>query len=242
MSSIIASQLAAGRRVDARHQARGVVELGEAHRLGQPAGRVDGQHHDRAALLGRAHAPAPRRSSSCRPRRTRSRRRCGCARSPMHACRGRAPAGCWPGSCGTLLRRGARPARRARRGRRPRPAAAARTSAGRAPSAVRRSAFSSATRSACSRASSSSASTTPSRTPTPAASSPPATTSRGSSRPLAAAVSSACLEQRRAHRVDDDRRRRGSPAARQLLDRVARLLHRHLLEQGHQVHGGLRRA
>ena len=37
---------------DPRHRARGVVELGDAHRLGQPAGRVDGEHHDVPPALG----------------------------------------------------------------------------------------------------------------------------------------------------------------------------------------------
>jgi len=31
---------------DAVHQPGGVVQRGQAHRLGKPAGRVDGQHHD----------------------------------------------------------------------------------------------------------------------------------------------------------------------------------------------------
>ena len=37
---------------DARHRARGVVERLDPHRLGQPAGRVDGEHDDLAAALG----------------------------------------------------------------------------------------------------------------------------------------------------------------------------------------------
>ena len=48
-------QRAAGRPIDPGHRARGVVQLGQAHRLGEPAGRVDGQHDDRAA---RARPPA----------------------------------------------------------------------------------------------------------------------------------------------------------------------------------------
>ena len=41
-------------RRHAGHRPRGVVEGLDAHRLGQPARRVDGQHHDLAAALGGA--------------------------------------------------------------------------------------------------------------------------------------------------------------------------------------------
>ena len=61
MSSIIASSAAAGRGVDAGHRPRGVVELGEAQRLGQPAGRVDGEHDD---LRGRARPRAAPRAAA----------------------------------------------------------------------------------------------------------------------------------------------------------------------------------
>ena len=42
----------AGRGVDVLDGPGGVVQLGQAHRLGQPAGRVDGEDDDPAALLG----------------------------------------------------------------------------------------------------------------------------------------------------------------------------------------------
>ena len=44
---------AAGRGVDAGDGSGRVVELGQPHRLGEPAGRVDGEDDDPAALLGR---------------------------------------------------------------------------------------------------------------------------------------------------------------------------------------------
>ena len=48
-------QAAAGRGVDHRHRPRRVVQLADTERLGQPTGRVDGQHDDLAAGLGGAY-------------------------------------------------------------------------------------------------------------------------------------------------------------------------------------------
>ena len=39
---------------DSRNRARGVVEMGEPHRLGEPARRIDGEDADSPALLRRA--------------------------------------------------------------------------------------------------------------------------------------------------------------------------------------------
>ena len=69
---------AAGLGVDALDLARGVVQLGQAQRLGQPAGRVDGQHDGApAVLLGGPQRRARPRWWSCRRRRSRSRPRSG---------------------------------------------------------------------------------------------------------------------------------------------------------------------
>ena len=54
-------QRPAGLVADAGHRARGVVELGEPERLGQPPRRVDGEHDDAAPGLGRAQAERGRR-------------------------------------------------------------------------------------------------------------------------------------------------------------------------------------
>lgn len=54
-------QFAARRVVDALHPARDVVERVDAHRLGEPAGRVDREHDDLAAPLGRAQPQGGRR-------------------------------------------------------------------------------------------------------------------------------------------------------------------------------------
>ncbi len=45
---------AALRAVDGLDAPGGVVELGQPHRLGQPTGRVDREHHDAAPALGGA--------------------------------------------------------------------------------------------------------------------------------------------------------------------------------------------
>jgi hypothetical protein len=42
--------------LDTRHQARCVVQRRQPHRLGEPAGRIDGQHHDVPATLGGSNA------------------------------------------------------------------------------------------------------------------------------------------------------------------------------------------
>ncbi len=143
MSSIIASSCRR-RRSGRRRPPRGVVELGQAHRLREPAGRVDGEHDGAAARARRRAARARRRSSSCRRRRSRSRRgsaRCRRRRVDVeHRC----------GGCGAVMRspgpRARRRARTARRGRRRRAAAAARTSAGRSAASASRPRSSSATR------------------------------------------------------------------------------------------------
>ena len=54
MSSIIASSDRPLAARDSGHRARGVVERLDPHRLRQPAGRVDGEHADLPAALGRA--------------------------------------------------------------------------------------------------------------------------------------------------------------------------------------------
>ena len=56
------------------HPRRHVAELADTQRVGQTAGRVDGQHEDPAALLGRRRqAEGGGHASSCRPRRSRTR-------------------------------------------------------------------------------------------------------------------------------------------------------------------------
>ena len=237
-------QLAAGRRVDARHRARGVVQLGQPQRLGQPAGRVDGQHHDRAARARRRAAPAPPRSWSCRRRRSRSRRRSGSAGRRCSGRRGRAPARC---AAAALT---------------PRPAARRRSASSYSPP-----------RSTPSASSGSSYVGRPSvvevasrsrllqrdplgvlgglveqrrrrRRPSaaqPGGRQPAAHLGARSSRPSAAAVSSAGLSSGARTvltMIAADRQ----PGLAQLGDRVDGLLDRHLLQQRHQVHRGLRRA
>ena len=54
MSSIIASSAPPAAVSTPDDRARGVVERLDAHRLGEPAGRVDGEHDDLAPALGRA--------------------------------------------------------------------------------------------------------------------------------------------------------------------------------------------
>ena len=58
---------ATGRRVDVVHRPRGVVELGEAHRLGEPPGGVDGEDDDLAPLLRRAQSESGGRGGLADP-------------------------------------------------------------------------------------------------------------------------------------------------------------------------------
>ena len=140
MSSIIASSEPPAAASTPRTGRGVVVQLGQAHRLGQPPGRVDGEHDDRAAALGRAQRQRRRRrglaDAAGAAADDDARRRVGeqrveveraqaprASRSPAHA------APCSRRSLGQLVA--------GRRGRRPRRAAAARTSAGRAPATRR---------------------------------------------------------------------------------------------------------
>ena len=61
MSSIIASSRPPAAASTPGHRARRVVELAQAHRLGEPPGRVDRQHDDLAPALGRAQRERRRR-------------------------------------------------------------------------------------------------------------------------------------------------------------------------------------
>ena len=241
MSSIIASQRRRRPTSSTPFTGRGVLSSSvQPHRLGQPAGRVDGEHHDRAALLGRPHR-----------QRRRGRRLADPAGAAADDDAG-APGRRAPSSRSSAGRRHRRPDHAAPCGAEPlgqRVEAAEVDALGEQRQLVRRSVqrlegaslgllerhplgVLGAPRRAA-------PSTAPSRDRArrrPRAR--PATSARGS-RPLAAAVRSATLQQRRAHRVDDDPADR-QPGRGQLRDGVGRLLHRHLLEQRHEVHGGLR--
>ena len=119
--------------VDPLDPARAVVQLGQAHRLRQPAGRVDGEDDDRAAGLGGSQAERRRGRRLADP--------AGAAahddpRRPVGDDLVEVEAGCWgrhrplmPCPAGTA----ARPSRRARRGRRHREPSAGRRSGGRVP-------------------------------------------------------------------------------------------------------------
>ena len=140
MSSIIASQRAAGRRRRRPATGRGVLSSAvEAHRLGQPAGRVDGEHDDLAARARRRAAPSAAAvvvlPTPPEPQQTTIRvagSSSSASTSSSRACarRGRRGRSRVRAAHASPWSRSARPARRARRGRCRRPAAAARTSGG----------------------------------------------------------------------------------------------------------------
>ena len=146
MSSIIASSEPAAVPSTPGDRARDVVERLDAHRLGQPAGRVDGEHDDLAAALGGAQRERRGRGGLADParaaadddlgravveqrvdveRRRGRRRRRPTSGPDRGACAARRHASpCSQQLGGELVER--------RRGRRRRAAAAARTSARRA--------------------------------------------------------------------------------------------------------------
>ena len=85
MSSIIAESSPAGSNPSTSTCPRRVAQLPQAERLGEPARRVDGEHHGLAARARRPAPRAPRPWWSCRPRRSRSTRSPACRGSSISA-------------------------------------------------------------------------------------------------------------------------------------------------------------
>ena len=235
------SRRAAARPASTPGTARGVLSSSvEPHRLGQPAGRVDGQH---ARPCGRARpraAPAPRPWWSCRRRRTPQQTTIRVAGSveqrvdvESRPARGRHAHPLLAQQLGQLVQAAEVDAvgqqrqlvrRPAERGRARRARASPAASAGRG----RRASASSAVDDVVGV-----------RQPGRASGRRPRVAVQPC--PSAAAVSSVGRSSG-GRTMFTTTAPTGSPAVAQLRDGVDRLLHRHLLQQGHQVHGGLRRA